>query len=110
MATLAMQTLARNRSRFARDQDGSLNLNAGLAIVGVVIGAVVVMAIIAALLPTFLGSLADTNAAFNDPNATTGDATADSLLPIFPILIGLGGLIAIVGLVLAAVHFGGRKA
>lgn len=85
-------------------EEGSLNISSGLTIVGVIIGAVVTMAIVAALLPTFLNSLADVNTEFNDPNATTGDATADSLLTIFPILIALGGLFAIVGLILMAVR------
>lgn len=83
--------------------EANLNLSFGLTIVGVIIAAVVAIAIIAALFPTYMGSLADITGAFNDPNTTTGDSTADTLLPVFALLVAFGGLFAIVGLVLLSI-------
>lgn len=76
-----------------------------LAIGGAVIGAVVVLSVIAAVAPTFFTGLSDTNAVLNDVNTTTGDATADGLIGIFPLLIGITGLFALVGAILVAVKF-----
>jgi len=77
--------------------------NKGLAIAGAIIGTVVLLAIIAAMIGIYFSSVADTNAVFTDENTTTGNDTADSLLPIFPILIAFAALFGIVGLVLAGV-------
>lgn len=86
-----------------RDESGEISINFGLTIIGTIIGAVVAIAIVAALFPTYMGSLSDLGTAFNDPNTTTGDATADTLLPVFALLVAFGGLFAIVGIVLLAV-------
>lgn len=83
-----------------------LDTNRPLAIVGVILGAVVALAILAALLPTFFSSLGDINGVFNDPGTSTGDSTADSLLGIFPILIAIGGLFAVVTMALRSVQVG----
>lgn len=85
------------------DTHAELNINFGLTIIGVIIAAVVAIAIVAALFPTYMTSLASLGDTFNDPNTTTGDATADTLLPIFGLLIAFAGLFAIVGIVLLAV-------
>ncbi len=79
-----------------------------LAIGGAIIGAVVVLSVIASVAPTFFTELSDTNAVLNDPNTTTGDTTADGLLGIFPLLIGITGLFALVGAILVAVKFSSR--
>ncbi len=74
-----------------------------LAIAGIIIGAVVSMILIAALLPEYLGAVADVTGEFNNNTTTTGDATADTLLPVFGLLVAFAGLFAIVGLVFLAV-------
>lgn len=106
---LVLQALvAGDMERFRRDVRAMINLSGPMAIISVIIGGFVLLIIIAALLPTFFTGLADTNAALTDPNTTTGDATADSLLTVFPILIGLAGLFFIIGLIFLA--FKARKA
>lgn len=90
-------------AKLATDEAGEVNINFGLTIIGVIIGAVVAIAIVAALFPTYMTSLASLGTTFNDPNTTTGDATADTLLPVFALLIAFAGLFAIVGIVLLAV-------
>lgn len=79
-----------------------------MGIVATVIGAVVVILVVAAVAPQFFSALADTNEVLTDANTTTGDTTADSLLGVFPLMIGITGLFAIVGIVLAAVRFSNR--
>lgn len=76
-----------------------------LGIAGAIIGAVVVLSVVAAVAPTFFQELADTNAVLTSPNTTTGSTDADSLLAIFPLLIAVTGLFAIVGSILVAVKF-----
>ena len=89
--------------KFAHATEGELSINFGLTVIGVIIGAVVAIAIVAALFPTYMTSLASLGDTFNDPNTTTGDATADTLLPIFGLLVAFAGLFAIVGIVLLSV-------
>lgn len=76
-----------------------------LGIAGGMIGALVVISVIAAVIGPYLTGVADVNTVLNDPNTTAGDATADSLLPIFPLLVGITGLFAVVGAILAGMHF-----
>jgi hypothetical protein len=103
-AMLAHRRLeAVNRPVLSTDDEGSLNTSGALTIVGVIIGAVVGLAILAALVPTFFGSLADIGTVFTDANTTTGNEDADALLPVFGLLIAFGGLFAIVGLALLVV-------
>jgi hypothetical protein len=97
-----MKSNQHDRAGFARNEEGALNMGPAFTILGIIIGAVVVLAVIAALLPTWLDSVADVVTNFTDPAATVGDATADSLLPIFGLLIAFGGLFAIVALVFVA--------
>lgn len=84
-------------------EEGSLSINAGLSIVGVIIGAVVSIAILAALAPTYFTSLGDIGGVFTDPSTTTGNTDADALLPVFGLLVAFGGLFAIVGLIMLGV-------
>lgn len=106
MAMLLAPLLARGNeeNRFGRDQRGLINLGSVLSIAGIIIGAVVAVILIAALIPTYLGGIADVVGVFNDNNTTTGDTTADSLLTVFGLLIAFAGLFAIVGLVFLAVR------
>lgn len=99
-----LRRLLGSRASLKGDTDAALNMSLPLTILTVVITAVVGIAILAALFPTYLGSVADIVGAFNDPAATTNDTTADTLLPIFGLLVAFGGLFAIVGLVLMVVR------
>lgn len=87
-----------------KDEEGSLNTNGALVIVAVVIGAVVGLSVLAALMPTFFGSLADIGGVFTDANTTTGNTDADALLPVFGLLVAFAGLFAIVGLAILVVR------
>lgn len=90
---------------FMKDKRGILDLGRPMAIVGTVIGAVVVVLLIAALVATFFGAIADVNENLSDENVTTGDATADVILRVFPIVIGVVAVIGFVGLIIAALQF-----
>jgi hypothetical protein len=96
------------RSRMRKDDSAVLNLGPILSIAAIIIGAVVALVLIAALLPTYLGAGADVVEAFNNDTTTTGDATADSLLPIFGLITAFAVLFAIVGLVFLSVRLRGR--
>lgn len=98
-----------NAPVLAKDEAGALNTGAALTIVAVVIGAVVGLSVLAALLPTFFGSLGDIGGVFTDANTTTGNDDADALLPVFGLLIAFGGLFAIVGLALLVVSIKNKK-
>lgn len=94
------------KARFVVDQRAQMGLSGkAMAVISAVISVIVITSILAATLGTTFTSVADVNAVFNDPNQTLNDTTTDSLLTVFPILIGLGFLFAVVGLVLAAVAF-----
>lgn len=68
-----------------------------LTVAGVIIGAVVAIVLIATLYPTYGGAVA--NLTENVTATDLGDSTANSLRPIFALIISLAGLFAIVGLV-----------
>ena len=92
---------------FRRDTDALLDTGRMLGIATVIVGAVVAIALVAALAPTFFDSLRDVNENFS--TADTGDTTANSIAnTVFPILIALAGLFGLVGIVLAAVKLKGR--
>lgn len=74
-----------------------------------IVGGVVALVLVAALIPTLFNAVNDVNTNLTDPGTTTGDGTADTLLPVFPILIGVGAIIAIVGAIFAAFRFGGGR-
>lgn len=92
--------ILKNRRRM--DTHAALSTGPLLTIVSIVIGAVVAMSILASLAPTYMTSLADFVGVFNDVNTTTGDASADSLLGVFALLLAFAGLFAIVGIGVAA--------
>lgn len=80
-----------------------LNLNKPLALVGIVLGAIVTLLLLAA----FVGPLFDATASIteNFTEGTTGNAQADAILPIFAFIIPIAVIVGIVGLVLVAVSF-----
>lgn len=100
---LAQKRMEAVRS-FDDDTNGFLEASGLLAIVVVIIVAVVALALLAALSPTFLESVAGIVNVFISGNYTTGDATADNVMPVFGTLIAFLGLFALVGLVFAAVQ------
>jgi hypothetical protein len=80
-----------------------ISMGKPLALVGVVIGAVVVVLLLGALTGVFFNSIAGINE--NLTEASTGDDTADTILTVFPIVVGVSAVLGFVGLVLAAVAF-----
>lgn len=88
----------------AKDEGGNIGLGAVLTIVLVIIGAVVSIAILAALAPTWFTSIASIVSIFTSGNYTTGDDTADGIMPVFGMLIAFLGLFALIGLVFAVVQ------
>lgn len=100
-----------NRARalgraLATDEDANLDMSKGLSVVGIVLGAVITMVVIANLFPTFADAVADVNTNLTDDTVTFGDETADGLKPVFAIVIGITALLGIVGIILGA--FRGR--
>lgn len=92
-------------NRFVHDDDAALSVGRGLTVAGSIIGAVVVILIVASLIPEFLTALGDTNTALS--GTSTNDTTADTIKRVMPILVGVGGVFGIVGLILAAMKFRG---
>lgn len=68
-----------------------------------IIGAIVVILIVAALIGPFISALGDTNNALN--TGTTNDTVGDTILGVMPIIVAVGGVFGIVGLILAAMKF-----
>lgn len=107
LAASKMSTFNREvRWRMARSDMATLDIQGALIVAGVIIAAVVGVQVIAALAGTWFEGIANLTGAFD--TATTGDATADSLLPIFRLLIALAGVFALVGAALLAVRIRNR--
>jgi hypothetical protein len=89
---------------FVNDTDGSfsLNLNPVWVTLAIVLTAVISIVVLAALAPVYFDALASLVGVFTDPSTTTNDTTADALLPVFGIILAIGGLAAIVMLAVAA--------
>lgn len=81
----------------------NLNLSKPLAIVGVILGAIVSLLLLAAMLPQLFDATHDVTDTF--ANATTGNAPADSILSVFAFIVPIVIVVAIVGLVVLAVKF-----
>lgn len=100
----APESLTAGQRTRRMDDAGAVSLSSlggfALSIVAVVIGAVVALVVIASLFPTYAGAVK--NLSQNVTNADFGNATANSLLSPFALLISLGGLFAIVGLAFLA--------
>lgn len=107
LAVHASPVRPERRSRHAqsvRRMDEEANISVG-PLVGILLGAVIVLLVLAKLIVPVFDATADVNTALNDENVTTGDDTADSIKPVFGVLIGLSVLLGFVGLILAAVKF-----
>jgi uncharacterized membrane protein len=89
-----------------KDESGLLDLNRPMRIVGVVIGGIVIVLLLAALTAPFFGAIGDINT--NISEAETGDDAGDVILGVFPLVIAVGAVLGFVGLVLAAVAFARR--
>lgn len=70
-----------------------------LGIAAIVLGVVVGVVILSNLFPTYSGAVGNLSTAVSD--ADWGDATANSLGPVFALLVSLGGMFAIIGLAFA---------
>lgn len=84
-----------NQKKFESDERGFINLGTVTGILTVVIVGIVVLLILAALAPTYITAVADLVNALE--SGTTNNTTADTLLPVFGLLIALGGVFALVG-------------
>jgi hypothetical protein len=82
------------QKKFDGDESGFVNMGSITGILTVVIVGIVILLILAALAPTYLTAVADLVQALE--SGTTNNTTADSLLPVFGLLVALGGVFAIV--------------
>lgn len=73
------------------------------ALIGTVIGLVVILAIIGATFGLMQSSIADVNADLS--NASLNDTTANTIAGVFPILVGVTFVLGIVGLIVGAIKF-----
>lgn len=92
----------RSLQNLKNDLSGFLNLNHALTIIAIVITAVVGLFILAALAPMFFQAIADLVGAFNE--GSTNSSAADSLLPVFALLVAFAGVFALVGLAILVVR------
>lgn len=81
--------------KFSENDGGFINLGSVTGILTVVILGILVLLVLAALAPTYITAVADL--VFALESGTTNNTTADSLLPVFGLLIALGGVFALVG-------------
>lgn len=88
----ANRAIQRNLSS---DEHGFINLGSVTGILTTVIVGIVVLLILAALAPSYITAVADLVFALQD--GTTNNTTADSLLPVFGLLVALGGVFALIG-------------
>lgn len=71
-----------------------------LSVAAVIIGAVVSLILLSALFPSYSGAVG--NLSENVSTADWGDDTANSISPVFGMLVALGGLFAVIGLAFVA--------
>lgn len=115
MMNLASPQQKKAKSRAAlRENDAAIvdlshTLSYALVVVAIIIGVVVALAVLAALFPVYSGSVSNLSANFTTTN--WGNSTANSISPIFSLVISLVGMFAIVGLAFAAyeLYKGGHK-
>lgn len=72
------------------------------AVLGTVVGAVIILTVLGATTDIFFNAVEDINDNLSDPNTTTGDADADQLLDAFIPIVGILGVVGFIGLVFAA--------
>jgi hypothetical protein len=80
---------------FVGDARGFINMGSITGILTAVVVGIVVLLIVAALAPTFISAVADLVTALE--GGSTNNTTADTLLPVFGLIVALGGVFAIVG-------------
>lgn len=73
-----------------------------LRVISVVVGAVLVLTVLAATTSIFFDAVQGINDNLSDSNTSTGDTDADSLLDAFIPIIGILGVVAFIGLIFAA--------
>jgi ABC-type microcin C transport system permease subunit YejB len=73
-------------------------------IIGASVALIVGLSLVGAFAATMFGEVEDINTAFTAN--TTGDATADTIASIFPLVIGAAFILGLAGLVLSLVAFG----
>lgn len=84
-----------------------LNLEGRMnTVLTVIIGAVVVLVVIAALTPTFFDALSDVVNNITSDNVTTGNSAADALLVAFAPIIGIIGAVTFLRLILRGMRQG----
>lgn len=86
---------------FQMDRAGEIDTGKALGVAFVIVGAVVALLVAAQLLPTFIHAGANATSAITTTDF--GDDTANSLRPVFGLLVALGVLISSVLLILAYV-------
>lgn len=92
----------------SRTPDGA-NIDVGHAlglavlVAVIIVGAVVALQVLASLFPVYSGAVS--NLSSNMSTANWGNATANSLGPIFGLLISLAGIFAVLGLAFLAFAF-----
>lgn len=87
---------------------GIANVNIGplLAVALSIVGAVVILSIVAALAPTFFTSVGDTVTALT--NANTNNTVADTVLGVMVIVVAITLALGFVALIFKATRFGGK--
>lgn len=82
-------------------EEGNFSVGGALTVAGIIVGAVVGLAVLSALAPLWFDSASDLSENFS--TADVGDDTANSIAnDIFPLIIGLTAVFAIAGLAFAA--------
>lgn len=79
---------------FRDDEHGFIDMGRITGVLSAVLIGIVLLLVLAALAPSFLTAIADLVGALE--SGTTNNTTADTLLPIFGLLIALGGVFALV--------------
>lgn len=87
---------------FAQDSRANLNF---LPIVFTIVGAVVVLSLVAALAPTFFTAVGDTVTALTD--AETNNTVANTILGVMTIVVALVLALGFIALILRATKIGG---
>ena len=89
-------------ARFRNDHRAIINLTSILAIIGTLIGAIIVFQIGAAIFPDFAGSVADVNENLSNESVTFGDDATDAIKPVFAFVLGIVALVGFIGILLGA--------
>lgn len=85
----------------ATGEEAQFSVSGALTVAGIIVGAVVGLAVLSALAPLWFDSVGDLSENFS--TADTGSETANGIANnIFPLIIGLTGVFAIAGLAFAA--------